>query len=65
MIHPIANVKTQTESLSTVNHDLTKAGRVQARTKGKAAAGQAPAEGYLWGPMNSGPYLVPIIHWIE
>jgi hypothetical protein len=65
MIYQIANVKTKTEPLPTINRDLLKARHIQAHVKEKAADGLAPTEGYLWGPMNTGPYLVPITRWIE
>ncbi len=65
MINQIANVKTKTEPLPHINRDLLKTRRIQAHVKELAADGLAPTEGYLWSPMNSGPYLVPITRWIE
>jgi hypothetical protein len=65
MIYQIANVKTQTEPLPRINRDVLKARRIQAHVKEMAADGLAPTEGYLWSPMNTGPYQVPITRWIE
>jgi hypothetical protein len=65
MIHQIATVKTRTEPLPTINRDLLRTRRIQAHVKELAADGLAPTEGYLWSPMNAGPYLVPITRWIE
>jgi len=65
MIQQIATVKTETEQLPTINRDLLKARHIQSLVKGKSAGGSLPAEGYLSGPMNFGPYLVPITRWIE
>jgi hypothetical protein len=65
MIYQIANVKTKTEPLPTINRDLLKTRRIQAHVKEMAADGLAPTEGYLWSPMTSGPFLVPITRWIE
>jgi hypothetical protein len=65
MIRQIADIKTRTEPLPTINRDLLKARRVQAHIKEMAADGLAPTEGYLWSPMTAGPYLVPITRWIE
>ena len=65
MIYQIANVKTKTEPLPTLNRDLFKARHIQAHVKEMAADGLAPTEGYLWSPMNAGPYMVPITRWIE
>ena len=65
MIYQIANVKTKTDPLPTINRDLLKVRHIQARIKEKAADRLAPTEGYLWSPMNTGPYVVPITRWIE
>jgi hypothetical protein len=65
MICQIANVKTKTEPLPSINRDLLKARHIQAHVKEMAADGLAPTEGYLWSPINAGPYLVPITRWIE
>jgi hypothetical protein len=65
MIYQIANVKTKTEPLPTINRDLLKARHIQAHVKEKGVDGLAPTEGYLWSPMNTGPYVVPITRWIE
>jgi hypothetical protein len=65
MIHQIANVKTKTEPLPTINRDLLKVRHIQAHVKEMAADGLAPTEGYLWSPINAGFYLVPITRWIE
>ncbi len=65
MIHQISNVKTKTEPLPIINRDLLKARHIQAHVKELAADGLAPTEGYLWSPMNAGPYLVPITRWVE
>ncbi len=65
MIHQIANVKTKTEPLPTINKGLIQARHIQAHVKEMAADGLAPTEGYLWSPMTAGPYLVPITRWIE
>lgn len=65
MIYQIAKVKSRTEPLLPINRDLLKARHVQARVKEKAADGLTPTEGYLWSPINTGPYLVPITRWIE
>jgi hypothetical protein len=65
MIYQISNVKTKTEPLPTLNKGLLQARHIQNRVKEKAADRLAPTEGYLWSPMNAGPYLVPITRWIE
>ena len=65
MIYQIANVKTKTEPLPTINKGLLQARHIQALVKEKAADASLPTEGYLWSPMNTGPYLVPITRWIE
>jgi len=65
MICQIANVKTKTEPLPSINRDLLKVRHIQAHVKEMAADGLAPTEGYLWSPINAGPYLVPITRWIE
>ena len=64
MICQIANVKTKTEPLPNLNRDLFKARHIQSHVK-EMAAELAPTEGYLWSPINTGPYLVPITRWIE
>lgn len=65
MINQIAHVKTKTAPLPTINRDLLKTRRIQAHVREKAADGLAPSEGYLFSPINTGPYLVPITRWIE
>ena len=65
MIYQIANVKTKTEPLPTINRDLLKVRHIQSHIKEMATDGLAPTEGYLWSPMTAGPYLVPITRWIE
>ena len=65
MINQIAYVKTKTEPLPTINRDLLKTRRVQAHVRELAADGLSPTEGYLWSPMHSGPFIVPITRWIE
>ena len=65
MIYQIANVKTKTEPLPAINRDLLKARHIQSHVKEMAADGLSPTEGYIWSPMNTGPYLVPITRWIE
>jgi len=65
MIYQISKIKTKTEPLPNINRDLLKARHIQARVKEKATDPSAPQEGYLWSPINAGPYLVPITRWIE
>ena len=65
MIYQVANVKTKTEPLPTINRDLIKARHIQSHVKEMAADGLSPIEGYLWSPMHAGPYVVPITRWIE
>ena len=65
MIYQISNVKTKTEPLPTINRDLLKVRHIQSHVKELAADGLMPTEGYLWSPMNAGPYTVPITRWIE
>jgi len=65
MINQIANVKTKTEQLPTINRSLIKARHIQAHVKELAADGLAPTDAYLWSPLHSGPFLVPITRWIE
>ena len=65
MIRQISHVKTKTEPLPTINRDLLKARHIQSHVKGMAAEGSKPTEGYLWSPINAGPYVVPITRWIE
>ena len=65
MIYQITNVKTKTAPLPTINRDLLKARHIQSQVKEKAADRLTPTEGYLWSPMNTGPYLVPVTRWIE
>ena len=65
MIRQISLVKTKTEPLPTINRDLLRTRRIQAHVREKAADGLTPTEGYLWSPMNIGPYLVKITRWIE
>jgi hypothetical protein len=65
MIHQISHVKTKTEPLPTINRDLLKTRRIQAHVRELAADRLAPTEGYLFSPINAGPYLVPITRWIE
>ena len=65
MINQIANVKTKTELLPSINRSLIQARHIQAHVKEMAADGLRPTEGYLWSPMTAGPYLVPITRWIE
>ena len=65
MIHQISPVQTKTEALSKINKGLIQARHIQAHVKEMAADGLAPTEGYLWSPINAGPYLVRITRWIE
>ena len=65
MIRQISHVKTKTEPLPTINRDLLRTRRIQAHVRERATDGLAPTEGYLWSPMNTGPYVVPITRWIE
>jgi len=65
MIHQIAHVKTKTEPLPTINRDLIKARRIQAHVREMAADGLAPAEGYLFSPIHTGSYVMPVTRWIE
>jgi hypothetical protein len=65
MINQIADIKTKTEPLPTLNRELFKARRIKAPVKEKAAEGRPRTAGYLWNPINAGPYLVPITRWIE
>ena len=65
MIHQIANIKTKTEPLPTVNRDLVRARHIQAHVKEMASDGLAPTDAYLWSPINAGPFLVPVTRWVE
>jgi hypothetical protein len=65
MICQISNVKKKTGPLPALNRDLFKARHIQAHVKELAADGLAPIDNYFGSPMNSGPYLVPVTHWIE
>jgi hypothetical protein len=65
MIYQIANVKTKTEPLPSINRGLIQARRIQAHMKEMAADGLAPTEGYLWSPLTPGPFIVPVSRWIE
>jgi len=65
MIQQINHVKTKTEPLPNINRDLLKTRRIQAHVRENAAGHLTATEGYLWSPIHSGPYLVPITRWIE
>ena len=65
MIRQISDIKTKTEPLPQINKGLIQARHIQANVKERIVEGVLPNEGYLWNPMTSGPYLVPVTRWIE
>jgi hypothetical protein len=64
MINQIANVKTKTKPLPVITPHLFDT-RTQPLMKERAVTGSIPTEGYLWSPVHTGPFLVPVTRWIE
>lgn len=65
MIHQIANVKTKTEPLPTINRDLLKVRHIQAQLKERVTQGLVPDGGLFWSPIAAAPYFVPVSRRIE
>lgn len=63
MINQIQSIKTKTGNLPTINKALLQARHIQARLNGRLD--QPVDNHFLWNPINSGPFHVPITRWIE
>ena len=60
MIKQIAPIPQKTSNLTGINKGL-----VQAQLKDHTSDADKPENGILWSPITAGPYLVPILRWIE
>lgn len=65
MIRQISSVKTKTEPLPTINKGLIQARHIQSKLKERVSDGLLPQDGQLWSPLTPGPYIVPVMRWIE
>ncbi len=67
MIHQISTIKTKTEPLPTLNKGLLQVRHIQSRLHETSLQNEAqkPEVGELWSPLTAGPYIVPILRWIE
>ena len=65
MINQIAPILKTTTRLTTLNKDLAKVRLIQARVKGRHTPADKPENGILWSPITAGPYMVPVLRWIE
>jgi hypothetical protein len=65
MINQIAPVPPKTSPLPGINRGLIQARHIQADLKNRIGDDAKPEKGILWSPVTAGPYLVPILRWIE
>ena len=65
MIKQITPVPKSTGSLAGINKGLAQARHIQAKLKDRHEDADKPENGILWSPVGAGPYLVPILRWIE
>lgn len=65
MIHQIAPIPQVKSPVTPINKDFAKARLIQARINGRVIDAAEIDHGYLWSPLTSGPYLVPVLHWLD
>jgi hypothetical protein len=64
MIYQVSPVKDKTAPLPKINKGLIQARHIQARLK-KEMPDTLPNQVEIWSPFTSGPYVVPVMRWIE
>ena len=64
MINQIAPIA-QASPANQHNRDFAKARLIQAKLNGRVIDAAEIDYGYLWSPLTAGPYLVPVLKWIE
>jgi hypothetical protein len=64
MIYQISPVKDRTVLLPKLSKGLIQARHIQARLK-KETEEPLPPQVEIWSPFISGPFVVPVLHWIE
>jgi hypothetical protein len=65
MINQIAPItQTQAKPLA-INKSLIQARHIQDRLKKHLPAPGKPEQGIISSPITSGPYIVPVLRWIE
>jgi hypothetical protein len=70
MINQIAPLQFKTQPLpkGTFNRNLAKARHIQARLHQHIPAPptlEKPDRAIIWSPITAGPYVVPVLRWIE
>ena len=65
MINQVAPIPQKTTTLTGINKGLIQARHIQAKLKETGNHDARPESGILWSPISAGPYLVPILRWIE
>jgi hypothetical protein len=65
MINQIAPVLPSTSSHEGIKKGLVPAQHIQVKLKDQSTDDSQPVDGILWSPGYAGPFLVPIIRWIE
>lgn len=60
-VSPIPQVNTSNQ----LNKDFAKARLIQAKLNGRVIDAAEIDYGYLWSPLTAGPYLVPVLKWID